>query len=58
MFSEALDITQWTDNVCLLCYFIVDEDPCKSGRSKCGEHSSCVSEGDSFRCVCNPGWVI
>lgn len=33
-----------------------DEDPCKSGRSKCGEHSSCLTEGDSFRCVCNPGY--
>ncbi|KAJ9588281.1 hypothetical protein L9F63_018354, partial [Diploptera punctata] len=34
----------------------VDEDPCRTGRSKCGEHSSCLVEGDSFRCVCNPGY--
>lgn len=33
-----------------------DEDPCRSGRSKCGEHSSCLVEGDTFRCVCNPGY--
>ncbi|XP_069687047.1 nidogen [Periplaneta americana] len=33
-----------------------DEDPCRTGRSKCGEHSSCLVEGDTFRCVCNPGY--
>lgn len=33
----------------------VDEDPCKEGRSQCGRHSTCIAEGDTFRCVCNPG---
>lgn len=33
----------------------IDEDPCKEGRSHCGRHSTCVTEGDTFRCVCNPG---
>ena len=33
----------------------VDEDPCREGKSQCGRHSTCVAEGDTFRCVCNPG---
>jgi len=31
------------------------EDPCKDNKDKCGEHSSCVVEGDEFRCICNLG---
>jgi len=34
-----------------------EEDPCIEGQKICGPHSSCVVEGDSFRCVCNAGWV-
>nr|CAD7581448.1 unnamed protein product [Timema californicum] len=30
-------------------------DPCKEGRSKCGEHSFCRVEGNSFSCACNQG---
>ena len=32
-----------------------EEDPCIQGRETCGEHSSCVIDGDDFKCVCNPG---
>lgn len=32
-----------------------EEDPCIQGRETCGDHSSCVVDGDSFKCVCNPG---
>nr|CAD7429100.1 unnamed protein product [Timema monikensis] len=31
-------------------------DPCKEGRSKCGEHSFCRVEGNSFSCACNQGF--
>jgi hypothetical protein len=48
----------WYINVYIFLFSsIADEDPCRSGRSKCGEHSSCLVEGDTFKCVCNPGWV-
>ncbi|XP_063989907.1 nidogen isoform X2 [Diachasmimorpha longicaudata] len=33
-----------------------EEDPCIQGRETCGEHSSCVVDGDDFRCVCNTGY--
>ncbi|XP_024891203.1 nidogen-2 isoform X4 [Temnothorax curvispinosus] len=33
-----------------------EEDPCIQGRQTCGDHSSCVVDGDSFRCVCNAGY--
>ncbi|XP_012343370.1 nidogen isoform X2 [Apis florea] len=33
-----------------------EEDPCIQGRETCGDHSSCVVDGDSFKCVCNPGY--
>ncbi|XP_046820938.1 nidogen-like isoform X3 [Vespa crabro] len=33
-----------------------EEDPCIQGRETCGEHSSCVVDEDSFKCVCNPGY--
>ncbi|XP_046389156.1 nidogen-like isoform X2 [Ischnura elegans] len=33
-----------------------DINPCKDGAEKCGAHSACIVEGDSFRCVCNPGY--
>ncbi|KRT78905.1 EGF-like domain containing protein, partial [Oryctes borbonicus] len=33
-----------------------DIDPCDEGRLTCGENSSCVVDGDSFTCVCNPGF--
>ncbi|KAK2575184.1 hypothetical protein KPH14_003221 [Odynerus spinipes] len=33
-----------------------EEDPCIRGRETCGEHSSCVVDEDSFKCVCNPGY--
>ncbi|XP_033230470.1 nidogen-like isoform X2 [Belonocnema kinseyi] len=33
-----------------------EEDPCIQGKSTCGEHSSCVVDGDEFKCVCNPGY--
>lgn len=32
-----------------------EEDPCIQGRQTCGDHSSCVVDGDSFKCVCNAG---
>ncbi|KAL0266614.1 UNVERIFIED_CONTAM: hypothetical protein PYX00_009108 [Menopon gallinae] len=34
----------------------VDEDPCREGKSQCGRYSTCLAEGDTFRCVCNPGY--
>lgn len=34
----------------------VDEDPCREGKSQCGRHSTCIAEGDTYRCVCNPGY--
>lgn len=34
-----------------------EEDPCIQGRQTCGDHSSCVVDGDSFKCVCNAGWM-
>ncbi|XP_035725753.1 nidogen-like isoform X3 [Vespa mandarinia] len=33
-----------------------EEDPCIQGKETCGEHSSCVVDEDSFKCVCNPGY--
>ncbi|XP_072765184.1 nidogen isoform X3 [Anoplolepis gracilipes] len=33
-----------------------EEDPCIQGRQTCGDHSSCVIDGDSFKCVCNTGY--
>ncbi|XP_015113339.1 nidogen-2 isoform X5 [Diachasma alloeum] len=33
-----------------------EEDPCIQGRETCGEHSSCVVDGDDFRCICNTGY--
>ncbi|XP_043266975.1 nidogen isoform X2 [Venturia canescens] len=33
-----------------------EEDPCIQGRATCGVHSSCVVDGDDFKCVCNPGF--
>jgi nidogen (entactin) len=33
-----------------------EEDPCIQGRQTCGAHSSCVVDGDSFKCVCNAGY--
>ncbi|XP_012258472.2 nidogen isoform X1 [Athalia rosae] len=33
-----------------------EEDPCIQGRTHCGDHSSCIVEGDSYKCVCNPGY--
>lgn len=35
---------------------LVIEDPCIEGAQFCGDHSSCVVEGDSYRCVCNSGF--
>ncbi|XP_017878833.1 nidogen-1 isoform X2 [Ceratina calcarata] len=32
------------------------EDPCIQGKETCGDHSSCVVEGDEFKCICNPGY--
>lgn len=32
-----------------------EEDPCIQGKETCSEHSSCIVDGDSFKCVCNPG---
>ncbi|XP_060821543.1 nidogen-like isoform X2 [Bombus pascuorum] len=33
-----------------------EEDPCIQGRETCSDHSFCVVDGDSFKCVCNPGY--
>ncbi|KAK9309648.1 hypothetical protein QLX08_000853 [Tetragonisca angustula] len=33
-----------------------EEDPCIQGKETCSEHSSCIVDGDSFKCVCNPGY--
>ncbi|XP_030745606.1 nidogen-2 isoform X2 [Sitophilus oryzae] len=35
---------------------IGEYDPCEEGRSRCGPDSSCVVDGTSFDCVCNPGY--
>ncbi|CAG5058827.1 unnamed protein product [Parnassius apollo] len=32
------------------------EDPCIEGRNKCGSHSTCVVQGDTFACVCQSGF--
>ncbi|XP_071534542.1 nidogen [Panulirus ornatus] len=32
-------------------------DPCVEGRQECGQNSQCVVDGDSFRCVCERGYV-
>ena len=32
-----------------------EEDPCIQGKATCGAHSSCIVDGDDFKCVCNPG---
>lgn len=31
-------------------------DPCIQGSTTCMEHSSCIVDGDDFRCICNPGY--
>ncbi|NEU35901.1 hypothetical protein GN156_35170, partial [bacterium LRH843] len=33
-----------------------NDDPCLEGQVTCVANSSCLVEGDSFRCVCNPGF--
>lgn len=33
-----------------------EQDPCIRGRESCTQHSSCVVDGDDFRCVCNAGY--
>ncbi|XP_031842323.2 nidogen isoform X2 [Nomia melanderi] len=33
-----------------------EEDPCIQGRETCTDHSSCIVDGDTFKCVCNPGY--
>ncbi|XP_070160368.1 nidogen isoform X1 [Polyergus mexicanus] len=33
-----------------------EEDPCIQGRQTCGDHSSCVVDGDNFKCICNAGY--
>ncbi|XP_032672473.1 nidogen isoform X2 [Odontomachus brunneus] len=33
-----------------------EEDPCVQGQETCGIHSSCVVDGDSFKCVCHTGY--
>ncbi|CAH1124061.1 unnamed protein product [Ceutorhynchus assimilis] len=35
---------------------IGDYDPCIEGRQSCGPNSACVVDGNSFQCVCNPGY--
>ena len=32
-----------------------ERDPCVQGKAICGHHSSCIADGDSFRCVCDHG---
>jgi nidogen (entactin) len=32
-----------------------DVDPCIQGRLTCSIHSSCIADGDNFRCICEPG---
>lgn len=34
----------------------IDIDPCEEGRANCGVNSACVVEGDTYRCICNPGY--
>lgn len=34
----------------------IGEDPCREGRTKCGPHSSCVVEGQTFKCICDHGY--
>lgn len=34
----------------------LDFDPCEEGKAQCEDNSTCVVEGESFRCVCNPGF--
>lgn len=31
-------------------------DPCEEGRQQCNDNSVCVVEGETFRCICNPGY--
>ncbi|KAG8236148.1 hypothetical protein J437_LFUL001582 [Ladona fulva] len=38
--------------------FLAEIDPCWEGKKTCDEHSSCVVEGDNFRCICNPGYHL
>ncbi|XP_046419384.1 nidogen isoform X1 [Neodiprion fabricii] len=33
-----------------------EEDPCIKGKFHCGNHSSCIVEGDDYKCICNPGY--
>ncbi|XP_072938855.1 nidogen [Epargyreus clarus] len=33
------------------------ENPCVEGRKTCGLHSTCVVSGESFDCVCQPGFT-
>lgn len=35
---------------------LLDIDPCKEGRKLCDGDSTCIAEGDSYRCACNPGY--
>lgn len=37
-------------------FSVVDTDPCAEGRAQCGADSTCIADGDSFRCVCNSGY--
>ncbi|CAG7838551.1 unnamed protein product [Allacma fusca] len=32
------------------------EDPCKENKDKCGPNSSCVVDGDNYRCICDLGY--
>ncbi|KAK7791449.1 hypothetical protein R5R35_010931 [Gryllus longicercus] len=36
--------------------FPQDRDPCEEGRKTCIRHSSCVVDGDSYKCICHPGY--
>lgn len=34
---------------------VAGEDPCKENKDKCRPNSSCVVEGDEFKCICDRG---
>ncbi|CAG2102057.1 unnamed protein product, partial [Medioppia subpectinata] len=36
--------------------FLSADDPCRTGSTQCGTHSSCVVEGLSFKCICDRGY--
>ncbi|XP_011351557.1 nidogen-2 isoform X2 [Ooceraea biroi] len=60
-FSRGITTYEATENIIRFAINtkitpLEEEDPCIQGRQTCGHHSSCVVDGDSFKCVCNAGY--